>query len=102
MSFFSRELPFILDRITKCFLRERGWGLVCIEHSLCVWWDFLGGSDSKEFTCNAGATGSIFESGRSRGEGNGNSLQYSCLGNPMDRNPLAGYSPGGCKESDTT
>ena len=25
-----------------------------------------------------------------------------CLGNPMDRNPLAGYSPGGRKESDTT
>jgi len=23
--------------------------------------------------------------GRSPGEGNGNSLQYSCLGNPMDR-----------------
>ena len=24
-------------------------------------------------------------SGRSPGEGNGNPLQYSCLGNPMDR-----------------
>ena len=24
-------------------------------------------------------------SGRSSGEGNGNPLQYSCLGNPMDR-----------------
>ena len=29
--------------------------------------------------------GSIPGSGRSPGEGNGNSLQYSCLGNPMDR-----------------
>ena len=28
---------------------------------------------------------SILESGRSPGEGNGNPLQYSCLGNPMDR-----------------
>ena len=28
--------------------------------------------------------GSIFGSGRSPGEGNGNPLQYSCLGNPMD------------------
>ena len=28
---------------------------------------------------------SIPESGRSPGEGNGYSLQYSCLGNPMDR-----------------
>ena len=29
--------------------------------------------------------GSIPESGRSLGEGNGNPLQYPCLGNPMDR-----------------
>ena len=30
-------------------------------------------------------TGLIPELGRSPGEGNGNPLQYSCLGNPMDR-----------------
>ena len=29
--------------------------------------------------------GSIPASGRFPGEGNGNLLQYSCLGNPMDR-----------------
>ena len=29
--------------------------------------------------------GLIPGSGRSPGEGNGNPLQYSCLGNPMDR-----------------
>ena len=34
---------------------------------------------------NAGDTGSILESGRSPGEGNGNPLQYSCLENSMDR-----------------
>ena len=34
---------------------------------------------------NAGDTGSIPELGRSYREGNGNSLQYSCLGNPMGR-----------------
>ena len=34
---------------------------------------------------NAGELGSIHESGRSLGKGNGNPLQYSCLGNPMDR-----------------
>ena len=33
--------------------------------------------------------------GRSPGEGNGNPLQYSCLGNPMDRGAWQGYSPGG-------
>ena len=47
--------------------------------------DFHGGSDGKESTCNKGDTGSIFESGRSTGEGNGNPLQYSCLENSMDR-----------------
>ena len=42
----------------------------------------------KEFAYNAGDTGDaglISGSGRSLGEGNGNPLQYSCLGNPMDR-----------------
>ena len=34
---------------------------------------------------NAADAGSIPGSGRSPGEGNGNSLQYSCLGDPMDR-----------------
>ena len=34
---------------------------------------------------NAGGPGSIPGSGRSHGEGNGYPLQYSCLGNPMDR-----------------
>ena len=46
---------------------------------------FLGGSDNKESACNAGVASSIPVSGRSRGGGNGNPLQYSCLGNPMDR-----------------
>ena len=39
----------------------------------------------KESTYDAGDTGSIFGSGRSPGGGHGNSPQYSCLENPMDR-----------------
>ena len=39
----------------------------------------------KEATCSAGDTGSILGLGRSPGEGNGNPLQHSCLGNPMDK-----------------
>ena len=46
---------------------------------------FPGGLEGKVSTCNAGDPGSIPESGRSPGEGNGNPLQYSCLENPMDR-----------------
>ena len=34
---------------------------------------------------NAGDSGSIPGLGRSPAEGNGNPLQYSCLGNPMNR-----------------
>ena len=43
------------------------------------------GSDSKASAYNAGDLGSIPGLGRSPGEGNGNSLQYSRLENPMDR-----------------
>ena len=46
---------------------------------------FLGNSDGKESACNVGDRGSIPESGRSAGEGNGNPLQYYYLENPMDR-----------------
>ena len=46
---------------------------------------FLGGSVVKNPPGNAGDAGSITEWGRSPGEENGNPLQCSCLGNPMDR-----------------
>ena len=39
----------------------------------------------KNSPANAGDTGLMPRSGRSLGEGNGNPLQYSCLGNAMDR-----------------
>ena len=39
----------------------------------------------QETTCSAGGPGSIPGLRRSPGEGNGNPVQYSCLGNPMDR-----------------
>ena len=45
----------------------------------------------------------ISGSGRSPGIGNGNSLQYSCLENSMERGAsLAGYSSRACKELDMT
>ena len=44
-----------------------------------------GGSDGKESACNARDPDSIPLLGRSLAEGNGNSLQYSCLENSMDR-----------------
>ena len=47
--------------------------------------DFPGGSNGKASAYNAGDLGSIPRLGRSPGEGNGNPLQYACLGNSMDR-----------------
>ena len=46
---------------------------------------FPGDSDGKESACNAGDPGSIPGLGRSPGEGNGDTLQYFCLENCMDR-----------------
>ena len=45
---------------------------------------FPGSSEVKNTPANAGGVDLISGPGRSPGEGNGNSLQYSCLGNPMD------------------
>ena len=60
---------------------------------------FPDGSVIKNPPANAGNVGSIPGSGRSPGEGNGNTLQYSSLGNPMDREALwAIYSSWGRKE----
>ena len=80
---------------------------------------FPSDSAGKESACNAGDTGdvgSIPGSGRFPGGRNDNSLQYSCLKNPMDRGAcpcspwgerqgqgsLAGYSPKGHEELDTS
>ena len=46
---------------------------------------FLLASVVKNLPDNAGDTGLIPRSSRSPGEGNGTPLQYSCLGNPMNR-----------------
>ena len=54
------------------------------DNTVCLW-GVPGGSDGKESACNVGDLGSILALGRSPEEGNGNPLQYSCLGNPMDR-----------------
>ena len=46
---------------------------------------FPGGSAVKNPPANAGDLGSIPGLGRSLAEGNMSPLQYSCLGNPMER-----------------
>ena len=51
---------------------------------------------------DAGDVGSIPGSGRSPGVGSGNPLQYSCLGNPVERGALQATAHGVIKESDMT
>ena len=67
-----------------------------------VFLGFPGGSVSKESNCNTGNLGSAPGLGRSPWRGHGNPLQYSCLQNPHGQGSLAGYSPWGRTESDTT
>ena len=57
-------------------------------------------SVGKESACNAVDLGSIPGLGRSSGEGNGNPLWYSCLGNPMDRGAWQAIVHGVKEESD--
>ena len=57
---------------------------------------FPGGLVVKNPPANAGDAGSV------PGEGNGNLLQYSCLGNPLDRWTLWATVNGVTKELDTT
>ena len=78
----------------------------CFEPLQIDWftvnYGFPGSSVGKESACNAGDPGSIPGWGRSPGEGNGNPPQYFFPGESHGQKSLAGYSPWGPKESDTT
>ena len=63
---------------------------------------FPGGLVGKEKVCNAEGMGPIPGSARPPGGGHGNPLQCSCLENPHGQRSLAGCSPWGSKELDTT
>ena len=63
---------------------------------------FPGGSDSKVSTCNVGDLSLIPGLGRSPGEGNGNPLQYSRLGNSTDRGHWQATVLGVAKSPDMT
>ena len=61
---------------------------------------FPGVSAIKNSPANAGDVGSIPGSGRTPGKGKGNPLEYSCLGNPMERGACQATVHGVAKESD--
>ena len=70
--------------------------------SVYLLYSFPGGSVVKNPPTNEGDMGSVLGLRRSPGRGNGNPLQYSCLGNPMVQRSLVGHPLWGRKESDTT
>ena len=80
---FGVPLGFTSPMLNPCFLGSH------IYFFLDVLFNFdgasLGGSVVKNLPANAGDAGLIPGMERSPGEGNGNPLQYSCLGNPKDR-----------------
>ena len=63
---------------------------------------FPRGTVAKNPPARARDAGLMPGSGRSPGEGSGNPLQYSCLGNPMDRGAWRATVHGVAKESDMT
>ena len=63
---------------------------------------FSGSSVVKNPPANSGDMGSIPGSERSLGEGNDNPLQYSCLGNPMERGAWLATDHGVTRECNTT
>ena len=62
---------------------------------------FPGGSEIRDPPASTGDMGSVSGLGRFPGEGNGNTLQYSCLRNPMDRGAWPATTCGVAKESST-
>ena len=65
-------------------------------------WDCPCRSVIKNLPANAGVMDSVIGSGRCPGEGIGNSLQYSCLENPVDRGAWQARICGVEKGSDMT
>ena len=92
----------------KCrIIDTQNWNRVyfCHHYPQEITYLLQGGSTVKNLPAkagNAGDMGLIPRLRRSPGEGNGNPLQYYCLGNPMDRGAWRARVHGVAKESDMT
>ena len=79
---FKRFLNMLVRKKNSYFKNYTEFSKRFWDHKCHIYRDIKGspgGSDGKESACNARDTGLI------PGDGNGNPLQYSCLGNLMDR-----------------
>ena len=89
---YTSSSSFFLRLVHNCWTTSPLRCLIGISNLTCLSnnWGFLGGSVIKNLPANAGDDGgSVPGWGRASARGNGNPLQYFCLGNPMDR--------GGCQ-----
>ena len=80
----TAEFSKLADILSTALSQHHFLGFEIAQLELHHLMDFPGGSDGKVSAYNAEDPGSIPGLGRSPGEGNGNSLQYSCLENTMD------------------
>ena len=75
---------YLYDQTHVCmFFSVYAYGDLVPNYS--AFWGFPSGLVAKNSPAKQEAQGSIPGSGRSPGGGNGNPLQYPCLGNPLDR-----------------
>ena len=95
-----KNLPTIQETLVK-FLGQKGRKAPWRRDRLPtpIFMGFPGGSDGKEFNCNARDLDLIPWLGRSPRGGHGKSLQCSCLKSPLNKGGLVAYSPWGHKES---
>ena len=84
--------------VLQCF--NNGISFLLCRHNGLPRWHSVKNPSTNVGDRDAGDMGLIPGSGRSPGVGNGNPLQYSCLGNPRTEEP-GGLQSMGITESDT-
>ena len=105
-SWCSRKIQFYsthhrFEGIVSCLKDDLGFKISCKEDIAPGWYitdmGLPGGKESAYQCRRCRRHGSVPGSGRSPGEANGNPLQYSCLGNPLDRGAWGATVPGVAK-----
>ena len=95
-----RTIPLILLLLTV-FLATLPLSTLPLSPSPYLHFNAYSRFSTENLPANAGNTSSISGSGRYLGEGNGNPVQFSCLGNPMERGAWQVLKSMGSQKSQT-